>query len=29
MALRKLTPNDYLPMIADYLTKAGLPEISE
>jgi hypothetical protein len=29
MALRKLTPNDIFPVIADYLTKAGLPEISE
>lgn len=29
MALRKLTPNDILPLVADYLTKAGLPEIAE
>ncbi len=29
MALRKLSPNDILPLIADYLEKAGLPDIAE
>ena len=29
MTFRKLTPNDILPLISDYLNKAGLPQISE
>lgn len=29
MAFRKLTPNDILPLISDYLTKAGLPDVAD